>query len=86
MLKSQNPDEVAYRQRVGKRVKVRRVYLDLSQEQVAAAAGVTRNFVSAIERGAQGLDAFRMLKIAQVLGLAPQYLLSPEPLDLIAGQ
>lgn len=86
MLRSHNPDEVEYRQRVGKRVKVRRVYLDLSQDQVATAAGVTRNFVSAIERGAQGLDAFRMLKIAEALDLTPQYLLSPDQVDLIAGR
>jgi hypothetical protein len=39
-------DEVAYRRQIGKRVRIQRVWLDLSQEEVAVAAGVTRNFVS----------------------------------------
>jgi transcriptional regulator with XRE-family HTH domain len=56
------------RRQIGRRVYVRRVWLDLSQQEVADRAEVTRNFVSAIERGAQGLDAYRLWCLADALG------------------
>jgi transcriptional regulator with XRE-family HTH domain len=62
--------EFEYRRLVGKRVRAERTWHDLSQDELAAKAGVTRNFVSAIERGAQGLDAYRLQQIADALGLA----------------
>jgi transcriptional regulator with XRE-family HTH domain len=62
--------EFRYRRLVGKRVRAERTWQDLSQDQLAGKAGVTRNFISAIERGAQGLDAYRLQQIADALGLA----------------
>lgn len=64
-----------FRRQVGRRVKSQRVWLDLSQEEVAGKAGVTRNFVSAIERGAQGLDAWRLTHVARALGTTLGWLL-----------
>ena len=64
-----------YRRQVGKRVRLVRIGADLSQDEVAAKAGLTRNFVSAIERGAQGLDAWRLRLLADALGVAPAWLL-----------
>jgi transcriptional regulator with XRE-family HTH domain len=61
--------EHEYRRLVGKRVRMGRVWQELSQDEVAAKAGVTRNFVSAIERGVQGLDAFRLRSVADALGV-----------------
>jgi transcriptional regulator with XRE-family HTH domain len=61
--------ELEYRRLVGKRVRMERVWQDLSQDEVAAKAGVTRNFVSAIERGVQGLDAYRLRQVAEALGV-----------------
>jgi transcriptional regulator with XRE-family HTH domain len=61
---SSEPD---LRRQVGRRVYVRRVWLGLSQQEVADRAEVTRNFVSAIERGAQGLDAYRLWSLAGAL-------------------
>jgi len=49
---------------------------DRTQEDLAAAAGVTRNFVSAIERGAQGLDAVRLRKLAAEMGMPTADLLA----------
>ena len=49
---------------------------DRTQEDLAAAAGVTRNFVSAIERGAQGLDAVRLRKLAAEMGMSVADLLA----------
>ena len=72
--------DLAYRRAVGKRIRVWRVLHDLSQDDLARSAGVTRNFVSAIERGAQGLDAVRLRRLAAAMevGLA-ELLADPEP-------
>lgn len=69
-------DEAALRRQIGKRIRVERVWRDLSQGELAEKAGITRNFVSAIERGAQGLDAYRLLRLADVLGLTTTDLFS----------
>ena len=61
-------DEV-YRRTVGKRIRVWRVLHDATQDDLARAAGVTRNFVSAIERGVQGLDAVRLRRLAAAMGM-----------------
>jgi transcriptional regulator with XRE-family HTH domain len=61
--------DAVYRRTVGKRIRVWRVLHDRSQDELAAAAGVTRNFVSAIERGAQGLDAVRLRRLAEAMGM-----------------
>ena len=45
---------------------------------MAAAAGVTRNFVSAIERNAQKLDAVRLRRIAAAMGTTLTELLADE--------
>ena len=70
--------EYEYRRLVGKRVRAERVWQDLSQDEVAAQAGVTRNFVSAIERGVQGLDAFRLRSVADALGLTFEDLMATD--------
>jgi transcriptional regulator with XRE-family HTH domain len=75
--------DVAYRRAVGKRIRVWRVLNERSQDELAADAGVTRNFVSAIERGAQGLDAVRLRRLALAMDMTLGDLLAdPEP----AGQ
>ena len=62
-------DDNLYRRTVGKRIRVWRVLHDQSQDQLATAAGITRSFVSAIERGAQGLDAARLRKLAAAMDM-----------------
>jgi transcriptional regulator with XRE-family HTH domain len=62
-------EETRFRRAVGKRIRVWRVLHDLSQDDLARSAGVTRNFVSAIERGAQGLDAVRLRRLAVAMGV-----------------
>jgi len=60
-------EETAYRRAVGKRIRVWRVLHERAQDELAASAGVTRNFVSAVERGAQGLDAVRLRRVARAM-------------------
>jgi transcriptional regulator with XRE-family HTH domain len=61
--------EEEYRRAIGRRLRIVRVTLDCSQDEIAEAAGVTRNFVSAIERGAQGPDAYRLSRIAAAINV-----------------
>jgi transcriptional regulator with XRE-family HTH domain len=39
---------------------------------------VSRNFVSAVERGQQGLDAYRLLSLAEALGVTLAWVLGGE--------
>jgi transcriptional regulator with XRE-family HTH domain len=71
----------AYRRAVGRRLRVWRVLHDKTQDDVARDAGVTRNFVSAIERGAQGLDAVRLRKLAAAMDTSLAELLADPPDD-----
>ena len=66
----------AYRRAVGRRIRVWRAMHDRTQEDLANGAGVTRNFVSAIERGAQGLDAVRLRKLAAAMDMSVADLLA----------
>ena len=59
--------EKAFRREVGNRIRGERALLNLRQEELAARAGVSRNFVSAVERGTQRLDAWRLLHLARAL-------------------
>ena len=77
--------ELRHRVEVGRRARVRRVWADLSQEEVAEKARVTRNFVSAIERGAQRLDAWRLWALADALGVRLEWLLTG-PDDVLPGE
>ena len=61
--------EQDYRELIGKRLRASRIWRQLSQDEVAIRAGIERNFVSAIERGVRSLDAYRLRRIAMVLGI-----------------
>lgn len=73
----------AFRRAVGRRLRVWRALHDKTQDDLARESGVTRNFVSAIERGAQGLDALRLRKMAAAMGTPLAELLAdpPDPPD-----
>ena len=60
-------EETEYRRAIGKRIRVWRVLHERSQDELAASAAVSRNFVSAVERGAQGLDAVRLRRLARAM-------------------
>ena len=72
-------EDVAYRRAVAKRVRVWRAMEDWTQDDLASAAGVTRNFVSAIERGAVGLDAVRLRRLATAMQMPLADLLADPP-------
>ena len=72
-------EDIAYRRAVAKRIRVWRVMEDQTQDDLATAAGVTRNFVSAIERGAVGLDAARLRRLATAMQMPLADLLADPP-------
>jgi transcriptional regulator with XRE-family HTH domain len=70
--------EDAFRREVGNRIRAERYLLNLRQEELAERAGVSRNFVSAVERGTQRLDAWRLLHLAYALDCDLGWLLLDE--------
>jgi transcriptional regulator with XRE-family HTH domain len=73
---TRSPGEHVLRADVARRLFMRRTWLRLSQQEVADKAGVSRNFISAIERSAQGLDAWRLHQIADALGTTLSWLVA----------
>ena len=72
---SEPATEEEYRHQIGRRARLARIALNLSQAEVAARAGLTRNYISNVERGAQRLDTWRLRHLAAALDItAPQLL------------
>jgi ribosome-binding protein aMBF1 (putative translation factor) len=68
----------AFRAEVGSRVRFARGLLGLSQDELATRAGVGRTFVSGIERGTHGLDAWRLRQLARALDRSLCWLLGDD--------
>jgi DNA-binding XRE family transcriptional regulator len=64
-----------YRRQVGRRLALQRIWHNVSQAELAARAGVGRGFVSGVERGTVGLDAWRLRLLADALGKRVGWLL-----------
>jgi putative transcriptional regulator len=66
--------------RLGNRLKVARAEKDLSQEQLAALAGVTRQTISSVENGQYNPSALLALVLARCLdkGVADLFFLQEE--------
>lgn len=76
--------EQQYRRLVGRRIRLCRVNLDLTQEELARKSGQTRNFISEVERARMTVDAWRLSSVAAALGVPAAWLLSLDghPMDL----
>ena len=60
-------------QRVGERLRSRRLKMGVSQSELGAAAGVSFQQVQKYEKGANRISAGRMIQFAERLGVAPAY-------------
>jgi transcriptional regulator with XRE-family HTH domain len=69
----------AFLKTLGKNVRIQRVTCDMSQDQLARAARMSRNFVSSVERGAHGVDIVRVVRLAVALGVTLNELVPPIP-------
>lgn len=68
-----------YALRVGVAIAAVREYLDLTQEQLAAAANVSTSTISRYENGESAAQAHTMLMIARALGVPLELLMDPPP-------
>jgi len=59
------------------RVRNRRAALDMSQQAVAVASGLTRSSVASIETGRQSVAVHHLYSLARALDTSPQELLPP---------
>ena len=55
--------------RIGNEIRKGRLNKNMTQEKLAQALGLSRPAVANIEKGAQGLDVFRLFEIAGILDL-----------------
>ena len=76
MTAEERAAERQYLRGLGKRIRLLRVDRELSQEQLAKAAGMSRNFVSSVERGAHGVDVVRLVRVAAALDVDVAVLVS----------
>ncbi len=70
--------ERAYRRLVGRQVRQRRRALKLSQQHLADAIGVSRNYISDLEQGQHAVNAWRVVRLSAVLQAPARWLLDPD--------
>jgi transcriptional regulator with XRE-family HTH domain len=71
-------DPDAFLHKLGKRVRFLRLAQELTQDELAEAAGMSRSFLSIIEHGTHGIDVIRLLKLAAALDITLTELLAPD--------
>lgn len=70
---------------VGKRVRLRRTLLGMSQEKLGEAIGLTFQQIQKYERGTNRIGSSRLYQLAQVLDIPVSYFFDDMPTD-IAGR
>lgn len=63
---------------IGRRVRERREEIDLTQEQLADRASVSKSFISEVENGATAASGLVYLRLAQALDVPVQWVLTGE--------
>lgn len=61
---------------IGNNVRNYRKKLDISQEELAANAGLDRTYVGGVERGERNISALNIEKLAKALKVKPEKLLA----------
>ena len=64
---------------LGRRVRIMRLMRELTQDELATAAGMSRSFVSLIEKGTHGVDVVRLLRLAAALDVSLAELIGASP-------
>src|SRR5262249_18384715 len=63
---------------VGERIKIRRLELEWTQDQLAQKAGISKSFLSDLENGKRSVGAENLLDIARALGVSIDFLMTGE--------
>jgi transcriptional regulator with XRE-family HTH domain len=74
-------DSAVFLRALGKRLRIARLTRELTQGELAAAAGMSRKFVSLVEQGVTGVNVVRLHRLAAVLGMP-----LPELVDVPVGK
>jgi len=64
---------------VGQKIRARRIFLGLSQTEVADAIGITFQQIQKYEKGANRVGASRLQQISDALGVSPVYFFDGVP-------
>ena len=75
MLSDPNPVDI----HVGKRLRQRRTFIGMTQEQLGAALGITFQQIQKYERGANRIGASRLFDICRILDVPPQFFFESMP-------
>ena len=75
MLSDPNPVDI----HVGKRLRQRRTFVGMTQEQLGAALGITFQQIQKYERGANRIGASRLFDICRILDVPPQFFFEVMP-------
>ena len=62
-------NKIEFRKKLGLKIKLKRLELELSQEDISTRANFSLPFVSDIECGKKGISLYYFIKLAKVLGL-----------------
>lgn len=71
--------------RVGSRVRMRRLMLSMTQEQLAEGLGVTFQQVQKYENGANRISASRLVRICELLMVPPSFFFDSPSVDTKSG-
>jgi len=71
---------------VGKRLRLRRTLLGMSQEQLAGAVGVTFQQIQKYERGSNRVSASRLYDVARVMGVSISFFFEDIGTDITDGR
>ena len=71
---------------VGSRIKARRMYLDISQQSLAATLGLTFQQVQKYENGTNRVSASRLKEIADALRVEPGYFFPPAREEAVSDE
>ncbi|MBR5229412.1 MAG: helix-turn-helix transcriptional regulator [Firmicutes bacterium] len=66
---------------MGRRIRSRRLFFEMSREQLATKLGVTQQFIADIESGNKGVSIKRLYALCQILNVSADYILAGERLD-----
>ena len=67
--------KVNFNAAIGKRLKSRRVTLEMTREKLAARAKISDKFLYELERGNKGMSAQTLLKLSRALDVSADWLL-----------